>query len=119
MPRVTIACPQAHIADANQLARCIGLGPDDDKTYGAALWQDAAGNLYAMASAIVADTFATTAGSPLTAPEWGCNMAAARRAQALIQIGPPASPDKIAAIFGDDAFAAVAAMGLTRVADDV
>lgn len=118
MPRVTIACPQPHIADANQLARCIGLGPDDEKTYGAAAWQDALGNLYAVASAVVGDGFAQAAGSTLSAPAWGCNMAAARRAQALIQIGSAASPDKLSAMFGDDAIAAVAALGLSAVAQN-
>lgn len=113
--RVTIACPAAHIADANQLARCIGLGPDDDKTYGIPAWQDAAGNLYAAASAVVGETFAQTAASPLTAPAWGCNMAASRRAQALIQIGGTASPDKLVAVFGDNAMQALADMGLTLV----
>lgn len=110
--RVTIACPDAHIADANQLARCLGLVPDDDQTYGVARWVDASGNKYAIASAVVGQNFAQAASSPLTEPAWGCDLAAAQRAQALIQIGPPAAPDKLAAMFGDDAMASLAAMGL-------
>ena len=34
MIRLTFACPAQHIVDANQLARVVGLGPDDDMTYG-------------------------------------------------------------------------------------
>jgi len=100
--RVTIACPEGHIADANQLARCIGLGPDDDRTYGEATWQDAGGNRYAVASAIVGPMFGAAATSPLTEPDWGCDIAAAARAQALIRIMQPAAPGIIAAVFGDD-----------------
>lgn len=36
MMRVTIACPEALIGDANQLALCLGLGPEDAQTYGLA-----------------------------------------------------------------------------------
>jgi len=115
MPLVTIACPAAMIEDANQFARCIGLGPDDERTYGAPCWQDAEGNLYAVSSGLVGPTFAQTAESPLVEPAWGCDLAAAQRAQALIQIGPPASPLRLAAVFGDDGMAAVAALGLTAV----
>jgi hypothetical protein len=110
--RVTIACPEARIADANQLARCLGLGPDDDKTYGAAQWIDGAGNRYAVAGGVVGPNFSQSASSPLIEPGWGCDLAAAQRAQALIQIGQPAAPDRIAAVFGDDAMASLAAMGL-------
>lgn len=50
MTRLTIACPAAYVGDANQLALALGRGPDDGKTFGAANWHDAAGNLYAVAS---------------------------------------------------------------------
>ena len=116
--RITIACPAALIADANQLARCIGLGPEDDRTYGAPVWRDAAGNPYAVASAVVSPAFVGTASSPLVAPEWGCDMAAAARAQAVIAIGASAAPGILAAIIGDDVQAALAALGVTMAEDE-
>lgn len=114
MIRVTIACPAALIGDANQLALCLGLGPEDAQTYGAACWLDAAGNRYAVASAIVSSRFASDASSPLEAPPWGADMPAARRAQALIRLGDPAGPDRLAAIIGDNAMAAIAVLGVVR-----
>lgn len=118
MMRVTIACPEALIGDANQLALCLGLGPEDAQTYGAACWQDAAGNRYAVASAIVSSRFADDAAVPLAEPPWGADMDAAARAQALILVDEPAGPGHIAAVFGDDAMAALAVLGLTRVPDE-
>ena len=50
--RATIAVPVAHIADANQLAICLGQSAADDKTFGAATFQDAEGNLYAVSSTV-------------------------------------------------------------------
>lgn len=117
--RVTIACPEAHIADANQLALCLGLGPGDAHTYGLPSWQDADGNRYAVASAVVGEAFASAAESPLAEPPWGADMQAAGRAQALIVVDEPAAPGHIAAVFGDDALAALTVLGLTRVPEDL
>lgn len=116
MQTLTIACPAAFIAQGNQFSRCVGLGPDDDKTFGLALHQDAQGSRYAVASGLVSDTFAEIATSPLVEPEWGCDMDAARIAQAMIRLGEQATPDTIAAHFGD-ATAALIAMGLTPVVE--
>lgn len=113
MIRLTFACPAAHIDDANQLARVVGYGPDDDKTYGEPRYQDAAGNLYAVASGLVVPHFVEVATSPLTEPEWGADMAAAQRAQALAALGQPAAPEHIAAFVGDDVAGALAFLGLT------
>ncbi len=114
MIRVTIACPEALIGDANQLALCLGLGSEDAHTYGAACWLDAAGNRYAVASAIVPSRFAADAAAPLADPPWGADMAAAGRAQALIRLDVVAGPDRLACVFGDDATAALAVLGLAR-----
>lgn len=108
MPRVTIACPVDLRADANQLARCIGLGPDDDQTYGEPIWRDAAGNRYAVASVMVGDGFITAATSVLSEPAWGCDLAAAIRAQSRVTIGGAAQSDRIVAIIGDSPTAALA-----------
>lgn len=115
MIRITFAAPAAHIADANQLARVVGYGPNDDKTYGEPQYQDADGNLYAVASGLVVPHFVEVATSPLTEPAWGADMAAAQRAQSLAALGQPASPDHIAAVVGDDVQGALAFLGLTPI----
>lgn len=119
---VTIACPAAHVSDANQLAMILGYGPADELTYGGLNWQDAAGNLYACASALVGPNFVSDAQAALARPAWDVepydvSLAGARRAQALVVLWtdgamPVASPDHITAIAGMDGLAALAAMGL-------
>lgn len=116
--RVTIACPEALIDDANQLALCLGYGPGDVATDGLPIWQDADGNRYAVASGDVSPAFATAAAAPLVEPEWGADLEAAARAQAAITIGLAASPVALAAMFGEDAQAALTLLGLTRVEVD-
>lgn len=121
MQTLTIACPEQYIAIGNQFARCVGLGPDDDKTFGLPLWQDASGNRYAVTSGLVSDAFEQAATSPLVEPEWGCDMVAAQAAQAMIRLPNPetgeltATPYSIAAMFGSDVMSVVAALGLTVI----
>ncbi len=115
--RVTIACPEAMIADANQLARCLGLGPEDDQTYGAAIWRDAVGHSYAVASAIVGAGFTAAATSPLVVLPWGADMEAAARAQANIRIGGAADPAHLVAVFGDDVQSALTELGVMLATD--
>jgi hypothetical protein len=112
--------------DANQLAMVLGYGPDDAETYGALNWQDADGNLYAVASLPVSDAFISAAQTALQRPTWDTdnhvNMAAANRAHAALvfSLTPvPAMPDKLTACAGDDALATLAAMGLTHVVVDI
>jgi hypothetical protein len=100
----------------------LGYGPSDAMTYGAPNWQDGDGNLYAVASLPVSNTFTTTAQSGLQRPAWDTDnvisMAAANRAQAALvfSLTPvTAMPDKLTACAGDDALATLAAMGLTQV----
>lgn len=121
--RVTIACPEARIGDANQLALCLGLGPEDVATYGTPDWLDADGNRYALASTMVGEGFTVAAASPLTAPPWGADSEAAARAQVAIRIGDPdapetciANPAALVAVFGDDPWVAIGLMGLVREA---
>ena len=56
--RATIATPAAHIPDANQLALLLGESSADDQTFGAANYQDAEGNLYAVCSTVAKPIFA-------------------------------------------------------------
>jgi len=120
--RLTIACPELMRDDSNQLAMVLGYGPSDAETYVALNWQDADGNLYAVASLPVSDTFTTTAQSGLQRPAWDTDniisMAGANRAQAALvfSLTPvTAMPDKLTACVGDDALATLAAMGLVQV----
>jgi hypothetical protein len=92
--RLTIACPLSFADDANQLARCLGLGPNDDRTFGAASWLDAAGNAYACSSQEVAENWLDLAQAPLAMPQWGCDLAAAGRAQAALALWPAAATDE-------------------------
>jgi len=121
LQKATIATPAAHIPDANQLALCLGESSADDQTFGAANYQDAEGNLYAVCSTVAKPIFAQIAGQPLQAPDHAPDMdlEAATRAQALLMInGGTASPDVIAVILGDRKESAqdhISALGLIRV----
>ena len=123
--RATIASPVAHIADANQLALCLGESSADDQTFGAATYQDDEGNLYAVCSTVAKPIFAQLAGQPLQAPNHapGVDLEAATRAQALLQInGGIATPDVIAVILVDRLESAqdhIEAMGLSVPQDDL
>jgi len=122
--RVTVATPAAQIPDANQLALALGESSADDQTFTAASYQDAQGNLYAVCSTVAKPMFSEMAGQPLQAPAHspGMDLAAAARAQSLLQINNgTASPDVIAVILGDRLESAqhhIAALGLTRVEQD-
>ena len=119
--KATIATPLAQIPDANQLALALGESSADDQTFTAASYQDAQGNLYAVCSTVAKPMFSEMAGQPLQAPAHspGMDLAAAARAQSLLQINNgTASPDVIAVILGDRLESAqdhIKALGLTRV----
>lgn len=135
MIRIVIACPEAHIGDANNLAMVLGMGPADGLTYGAPGWQDGAGNLYAVASLPVSPEWLVAAQTGLERPAWdtepyAVNMAGAERAQARVVLHSPAgegddptpvpqaNPDTILALPGDP-LAMLAAAGLTRIAEEI
>jgi len=117
--RATIAVPKPLIPDANQLALALGESSADDQTFGAASYQDAGGNLYAVCSTVAKPIFVQLAGQPLQAPDHapGVDLEAATRAQAILQInGDIATPDVIAVILGGSAERAqdhIAVLGLT------
>lgn len=129
--RITIACPAAHTADANHLAMALGYSTADDQTYGTPQWQDADGNLYAVASLDVSPLFVHAAVSPLQRPEWDTtdvvDMASASKAQARIVIwgltdgeaAPVATTDVILAMFHPDPLAALALAGLKIIQNEV
>lgn len=120
--RITVACPEALISDANHLAQVLAFGPADAMTYRGLNWRDAQGNLYTAASFEAIDEWLIGAQSPLVRPAWdtdqSISMAAAQRAQAALvfaQEATPATPDKLTAIAGPDGPAALALMGLSAV----
>jgi len=85
---VTIVCPEAMTADANQFALVLGESPADDQTFGAPRYEDASGNLYAVSSTVATDAFegraTTTLEAPAHSPE--ADLTAAGRAQAALYI---------------------------------
>ena len=119
--RATIAVSEAHIADGNQLALCLGESAADDQTFGTARYQDSSGNLYSVCSTVAKPIFAQLAGQALQAPDHAPEMDinAATQAQAMLSINDlPAAPDIIAVVIGgrlDSAQDHIETLGLTSV----
>ena len=125
--RITVACPEALISDANNLAMVLAEGPADGLTYGALQWQDTGGNLYAVASFEAPPEWVQAAQGTLSRPDWDTgppyviNMAGARRAQdALVFALEPvaAVPTLLTAIGGIPPRDALEAMGLVALPDE-
>lgn len=127
---VTIAVPAALLADARQLARCIGYSADDEGTFREPSWQDGSGNLYSVASGPVWPAFLGVPGQALVEPEWGADMEAAGRAQATLRVSDmrptedpeapapsvePADTAHICAVIGSEGMTALGLLGLTPV----
>lgn len=117
--RITVACPESMISDANHLAMALAFSEADGRTFGEPNWKDADGNLYACASLIATDTWIAKAQSILTRPEWDkgniIDAEKARRVHAALvfSLSPVlASPKRLTAIGGIDGLEAIAAMGL-------
>ena len=118
--RITAACPEALIADANQLAMCLGRAPADAYTYGAPRWYDADGNAYAAASWETTPAWVEWALSGLARPAWDVNQiidmdAAARAQAALVFLAEPtsATPHDLTAFAHPDGREALRLMGLS------
>jgi len=120
MTRITAAAPEALIYESNQLAMCLAFSVADGLTYTGLNWVDADGNLYAAASWEASDAWVEGVSQPLVRPAWDVDefidMDAATAAQAALvfSLEPvPAMPDKLTALSGPDAVAALGLMGLT------
>lgn len=113
--RITLACPEGLIEDANALLSVLGDGPADASTFGAAAWQDARGLSYALASWRDTGDFAARAGAALTAPAWPCDMAAALRAQEALTFGGAARAQAIVGVEGLAPQAAIQHLGVTLI----
>ena len=130
--RITAAAPVAMLDDCNALAMVLAFGPSDGLTYRKPSWVDAQGNLYSAASWVARPEWISAAQSPLERPEWDTNnlvnMSGAARAQAALVFWypteetptpPQAITTALTAIAGMDGLAALEAMGLTGVEDDL
>lgn len=121
--RITIACPENLIADANQFALCVGNTVSDMETFGPARWEDQTGARFALASLLADDEFPSVVASPLIAPAHApqADLVAAERAQSRLEIWSPASegpfPEAkmgaLVAVVGLDAGTALALFELT------
>lgn len=114
--RVTIACPESLVKDANELAKVLGFTEADGSTYQEIWYLDSKGNRYACPSMIVSAGFATKAFSSLKRPNWDkdtkVDLSAAERAQSLVRVSTQenplmADPDFIVAVFSDPLLANV------------
>jgi hypothetical protein len=121
---ITIAVPHNLVDDANQLARCVGYGPEDDRTFQGNTWQDVDGNLYAVASGPVWPAFMENALAPLVEPQWGADLTAATRAQMNLVVFDlripetevtPANHTLINAVVGVEGLYALSLLGIAAV----
>jgi hypothetical protein len=120
--RITAACPEQLQSDANQLAMCLALGPDDINTYKGLNWQDSSGNLYACASWLTNTQWIAMAQQTLVRPTWDTDniidMDVATRAQGKLVFNDTAiiaTPDTLTACLGDNGLLVIKGMGLTSV----
>ena len=126
--RLTIATPAAHVDIANHYAMALGYSAADGETYRNPSWQDADGNLYAVASLPIGVNFISAATTALHRPAWDgegiIDMTKAAKAQARVvlwvpneenTLPPKATTNRITAILGMEGADAMAAMGLTAI----
>lgn len=124
--RITAACPEALVSDANNLAMCLAYSAADGETYRLPCgWRDAEGNLYSAASWDASEEWIAAAQQPLVRPAWDTDeiidMDAAARAQAALVFSMEptgADPQVLTAIGGMEGPDAVAAMGLTQISEE-
>lgn len=111
--RVTIAVPEALITEANHLACIMGEFAEDINTFQHCGYQDTQGNLYAVCSAQVTDTFMdqTQTGMRETPP----HAIDADRALAQVAFDSLGQPGGLMMVVGDDAMEAIASMGLQLI----
>ncbi|GAB1361987.1 hypothetical protein MASR1M32_12230 [Rhodobacter sp.] len=83
---VTVTVPLPYLADAGQLARVLGYSEADAMTFDLAPRVTVAGQTCARAAGLVTAGWLLPVYAPLVEPEWGADMPAARRAQALLLI---------------------------------
>lgn len=121
--RITAACPEALINDANQLAMCLAYSIADGETFRLPCgWQDPEGNPYSAASWEASDSWIAKIQQPLERPTWDTeeviDMEAAARAQAVLMFSQEpvlADPTQLTALGGPDGPTALSIMGLSAL----
>jgi hypothetical protein len=120
--RLTLAVPESLVDAANNLSLIMGRSTADINTFTQATWQDASGNLYAVASAvskpIVIQALSTGLPDPLPAHAEDADVTLAQQALNAIVVfdtGVIADTDTIVLAIDDNPLDALAGMGLTRV----
>ena len=121
--RMSLAVPQELMPQANQLALIVGESEHDDKTFTAANWQDANGNLYAVCSTVIKPVVLGLFGinlSNITLPDHAINADVAAAQQALDKVvmykqGDKASTTKIMCAIDFEPLQAFSDMGLTII----
>ena len=131
MIRITVACPESMMYNANQLAMCLARTKADEGTYDRAVWTDNDKNLYSVASFVVPPEWITKAQSPIVRPLWDTdeyiNMTAANLAHNALVFHdagmdpniPLANTTTLLAIGRMVGLEAVAAMGLHDYSPDM
>ena len=130
--RLNVAVPESLMERANHLAVSIGEAAGDFYSFVNANWQDSQGNLYAVMSTQVTPLLFQYAGSPLEkrdfAPEeWSYKLASEAQLAVNIWFGPTeqqpeipqAAPGVILGVVGDDPLSIFAAMGLTKLPEEM
>lgn len=85
MTRLTLVCPEALMDSANALARILGFGADDERTFGPAIWRNDRDERFSLAS-LESDTFLDAVAAPLLLPKWGGDLKKAEHARSLLQV---------------------------------
>lgn len=112
--RVTIACPEGLVENANHLASCVGLCKEDAYTYNNIGWEDAEGTSYSVISAVVGESFFLFAEAELQEPLWGADVEKATQAQKALKFDQKASKDSLTVVVGEDVEAAIALLEVVR-----
>lgn len=124
--RVTLACPESLIPQANQLALIVGESAGDDRTFNTGSYQDSQGSLYAVASTVTTRDFLTIPSTGLPeSPSYAehADRAAAQEAlDSLTVWALPEDPEEVPAPISGftmavdvDPSTAISKWGLTRM----
>lgn len=122
--RYTVAVHESLIAQANNLAAIIGVGPEDMQTFGASPWRNAEGDAFALASFVGAPDLPAVLEAGLARPTWDADgivdLALAAGALAVLDLPDPetgaaplATSGRIAVVPEMEGSAAISALGLT------
>lgn len=114
--RATIAVPENLIHSANQLACVMGESSADINTFTIANYQDEDGNLYAVSSAVVTESFIAKQSAGIAEiPAFALDADVELAQEAFDSIGEVGG---IKLIIGDSAKQSIATMGLSAYQDD-